>query len=113
MNASPENEDIAREYLDLAFRRDPSVYDLYADDALFVMPTGERIEGKEAIRAHIEARFQNTPHLNPVKLRAVMSSGSTVAIVLEATFDDGVFKGVDVFEFKDEKIQVLDIYHQG
>ncbi|RHW26272.1 nuclear transport factor 2 family protein [Nocardioides immobilis] len=113
MNPSPENEDIVRQYFDRIFRRDPSVYDLYAEDALFVMPTGERIEGREVIRAHIDARFQNTPHLDPVTLLAVLSAGSTVAVVLEATFDEGVFKGVDVFELEDGKIQVLSIYHQA
>jgi ketosteroid isomerase-like protein len=106
------NEDVVREYFKRIFEVDPAVYDLYAKDAVFVMHTGEIIEGRDEIREHIETRFAHSPHIKPPTIEELLSSGSAAVAVLEATFEDGVFRAVDVFEIEDGRIKRLSIYRQ-
>jgi ketosteroid isomerase-like protein len=112
MSGPVSNEEVVLEYFKRIFELDPAVYDLYADDAIFVMPTGERIESKNEIRAHIDARFSNSPHLKPPTIQKLLTSGSTAIAVLEATFEEGVVRAVDVFELEDGVIKSLSIYLQ-
>jgi ketosteroid isomerase-like protein len=107
-----EGEELVREYFELIFQRDPAAFDLYAEDALFVMPSGDWIQGKEEIREHIKARYEHSPHLKPPTIEKIVSQGSTVVAIVEATFEDDVLKAVDVFEIEAGKIQSLSIYRQ-
>ena len=107
-----DGEDLVRKYLELIFQRDEEAFDLYADYALFVMPSGDWIQGKEAIREHIKARYVHSPHLTPPTIEKMVSQGSTVVAVVEATFEDDVLKAVDVFEIEAGKIRTLSIFRQ-
>jgi ketosteroid isomerase-like protein len=112
MNHSSANEEVVHDYLARIFRQDPAVYDLYANDAVLVLPSGERFEGKDNIRSLIETRFKHTPHLKPPRIERMLSSGSTVFVAMESTFEGGVMRTVDVIEIADGKMAWRSLYLQ-
>ncbi|WP_182481316.1 nuclear transport factor 2 family protein [Nocardioides immobilis] len=88
------------------------MYDLYADDAVLILPSGERFQGRDNIRELIETRFEHTPHLKPPKVERMLSQGSTVFVAMESTFEGGVIRTVDVIEMRDGKMAWRSLYLQ-
>jgi hypothetical protein len=111
VNEAKDNEAIALEHFERVWLRDPEIFELYTDDIVWTS-TGFRIEGKEKFRAHLQARFDNFPHIKRPKIEHVSSSGSTVVVVLEATFAEGVMRAAEVFEIDNGKIRSNSIYFQ-
>jgi ketosteroid isomerase-like protein len=106
-------EATALEHFERIWQRDLSVVDLYTDDVVWISTGLPRIEGKECVRAHLKGRLENFPHLKAPTIEHVSSKGSTVVVVLEATFAEGVVRAAEVFEFEDGKIRSNSIYFQN
>ena len=88
---------------------------LHADDVVFENHTaGERVEGAEAVRAHIGAIFERWPSLR-FRGRSLFVAEDFAVSEWTATArrPDGVeieWDGVDVFPLRDGKIARKDVY---
>jgi steroid delta-isomerase-like uncharacterized protein len=87
----------------------------HADDVVFHNHTaGERVEGAEAVRAHIGAIFERWPSLRFRGRRFYAADGFAVSEwTATATRPDGVeieWDGVDVFPIRHGKIARKDVY---
>jgi steroid delta-isomerase-like uncharacterized protein len=92
-----------------------TIHALHDDEVVFENHTaGERAEGAEAVRAHIERIFANWPDLR--FRRRALRTGADFAVsewTATATTQDGrrlEWDGVDVFPLRDGKIARKDVY---
>ena len=91
-----------------------AVSSLHADDIVFHNWTaGERVEGADAVRAHIGGIFENWPSLRFTGRSMHVGDDFVVSEwTASATKDGGTLEwdGVDVFPIVDGKIARKDIY---
>jgi ketosteroid isomerase-like protein len=88
---------------------------MHAPDMVFENHTaGERVEGAEAVRAHIGGIFERWPSLRFRGRRLYTAEDFAVGEwTATATRDDGTkieWEGVDVFPLRDGKIARKDVY---
>ena len=103
-------ESIAREFFARMNAKDTKILDLYAENAVFVSPDGERVQGKESLRGFFARTFARGP--SPI-VKSILIDGGTVAVVVESALGDGSHsRAVDLFEIGPDGIRSQSVYRQ-
>jgi ketosteroid isomerase-like protein len=112
------NDDVnrtGRELVEEVFARvrkaDPSVADLFTDDAIVTGPAGYEVVGRAAIRDHYERNISAHGPQPRIEL-IVADHPHYVAIVNVGLRDGNANRALDLFEIKGEKISRLEIWSQ-
>ncbi len=86
---------------------DSGVADLYAEDG-YILVAGQRVEGREAIRAFYAGTIERI-HPKP-RVLTVMESPPHYAVLVEVPTSQGHQRALDLFEVGDDGIHWLEIY---
>lgn len=108
----PRGADRVREVFARVGAGDPTVADLYAEDAVLVYGDGPdaRVEGREAIRAFYERA--SALHPQP-QVEELVEAPPYYAVVVDVPIADGHIRALDVFEVDDDGIRSLRIFSRG
>lgn len=97
-------EELARTYFERMQAGDPSVVELFADDAVLV-GLGRRVEGIDAVRAFYERSIAEAGPQPRVEL--LVGDGDRALAEIRITLRDGELHVVDLFEARDGRIASL------
>jgi hypothetical protein len=103
---------IVREVFARVRRADPSVADLFAEDAVITIPGAAPIVGRDAIRAHYERVFANLAPQPQVTVLLAEPPHYVGVIDVVTTDAPGGSRAVDLFDVGEDGIRSLAIYSQ-
>lgn len=105
-----QGADRVREVFTRVRNGDASVADLYADDGVVVYGDGEgdRVEGRDAIRAFYQATFDAIRPQPTVE--AVLERPPYFVALVDVPSDDFHYRALDLFEVDEAGIRRLEIY---
>lgn len=99
--------DRVREVFARVHAGDEGAADLYVEDG-HILVAGQRVEGREAIRAFYRATIERI-HPKPSVL-SVMASLPHYAVLVDVPTSEGHQRALDLFEVGDDGIHWLEIY---
>ena len=102
--------DRVREVFARVARGDLGVADLYAEDGVIVYGSGDRVEGREAIRAFYQRAIDAL--LPKPSIEAIIEGPPLYVVVVDVPTSTTRYRALDLFEVDDEGIRKLEIYTQ-